>query len=307
MAQGRFDLLLFADYSGAREESAQRRAIALWRQESSGPARKVKEPFTRESLREHLLGELRSETRRSRRVLFGIDHQWSWPRDLWAACGLGGLPWRSALKHLVTGEGARPPLGPPHVFPAAFNAFLGANVFYCPVASLARRYGLPLASDWSGEKRRLTERATPGAKPATRLGGTGAVAGQTLHGLRELQKLLWDAARAGIPVRAWPFDLLADDGQSHIGVEVYPTFCRPASVPKSDDSDARSCCTWAARADLARVLDLSRAHSAVRRAALLEGWILGAPTSAGASSLPAAPEGSPGRGRRRQSARGPRP
>ena len=39
-----------------------------------------------------------------------------------------------------------------------------------------------------GDPVRLTERAMPGAKPATRLGGTGSVAGQTLAGLAELHR-----------------------------------------------------------------------------------------------------------------------
>jgi hypothetical protein len=117
----------------------------------------------------------------------------------------------------------------------------------------------------------------PGAKPATRLGGTGAVAGQTLVGLGELHRLLTDGAAADIPLLAWPMDGLADDGRHHVGVEVYPSFCRPARVAKTDDADARWACLWASRADLAGVLDLTRAPASLRRAARLEGWILGAP------------------------------
>jgi hypothetical protein len=131
-------------------------------------------------------------------------------------------------------------------------------------------------SDWSGDPVRLTERAMIGTKPATRLGGTGAVAGQTLEGLLQLHILLTEAAAAGVPILAWPFDALADDGLSHVGVEVYPSFYRPASVPKTDDADARACCEWAAAADLTRELNLGNAPDFVRRAARKEGWILGA-------------------------------
>jgi hypothetical protein len=116
----------------------------------------------------------------------------------------------------------------------------------------------------------------PGAKPAIRLGGSGAVAGQTLVGLIELHRLLRDARAAGIPILAWPMEAPVDDGRSHVGVEIYPSFCRPPHVPKSDDADARAACTWAARADLARILDLTAAPVQVRRAARMEGWILGA-------------------------------
>jgi hypothetical protein len=162
------------------------------------------------------------------------------------------------------------------VFPAALNAWAGRSIFHCRVRRLARSYGVPTTSDWSGDPVRLTERAMPGAKPATRLGGTGAVAGQTLVGLGQLHRLLADGEAAGIPLLVWPMDGLADDGRHHVGVEVYPTFCRPARVPKSDDADARWACRWSARADLARALDLTRAPRPVRRAARLEGWILGA-------------------------------
>ncbi len=183
---------------------------------------------------------------------------------------------REALRSLVEGGDGRPPLGPAHVFPAAFNAWAGTAVFHCRVKGLARRYGLPTRAEWAGNPVRLAERAMPGAKPATRLGGTGAVAGQTLVGLFELHHLLEDARRLGIPVLAWPMDALADDGRSRVGCEIYPSFCRPAWVPKTDDADARWTCLWASRADLANVLDLTRAPAAVREAARLEGWVLGA-------------------------------
>jgi len=274
---GEFDAFLFADYSGAAAPSAQRRAIALWRLDRGGRARKVPGPFTREALREAILAGLVEATRAGRRVLFGIDHQWSWPRDLWSVAGLAGRSWRDGLRSLVEGAAGRPPLGPAHVFPAAFNAWAGAPIFHCRVKGLARVYGLPTRSDWRGDPVRLAERAMRGAKPATRLGGTGAVAGQTLVGLVELHRLLEEAASRRVPVLAWPMDALADDGLSHVGCEIYPSFCRPPQVRKSDDADARWACLWAARADLAGALDLRRAPAPVREAARLEGWILGAP------------------------------
>jgi hypothetical protein len=274
--RGEFDTFLFADYSGAASESAQRRSIALWRLDRGARPRKTSGPFTRGALREALLAALVEATREDRRVLFGVDHQWSWPRDLWRAAGLADRPWRVALRSLVVGEGDRPPLGPARVFPAAFNAWAGCAIFHCRVRGLARAYGVPARSRWDGDPVRLAERAMRGAKPATRLGGTGAVAGQTLVGLVELHRLLEGARRLGVPVRAWPMDALADDGSAHVGCEIYPSFYRPPHVRKTDDADARWTCLWAARADLASCLDLRRAPAAVRRAARLEGWILGA-------------------------------
>lgn len=287
---GRFDAFLFADYSGAADPVTQRRAIALWGLERGGRPRKLVGPFTRDTLREAVLDRLVHATRRRRRVLFGIDHQWSWPSDLWKAAGLAALPWRAALAGLVRGGGRRPALGPPDTFPAAFNAFARRAIFHCRVRGLAQRYRIPTRSIWEGDPVRATERAMAGTKPATRLGGTGAVAGQTLHGLGQLHRLLEDAEHAGVAILAWPFDALVDDGASHVGVEVYPTFCRPAWVRKSDDADARACCEWAASADLARVLDLRSSPPAVRRAARLEGWILGARPAGLSAGSPSAPE-----------------
>lgn len=275
--RGEFDTFLFADYSGAASPSAQRRAIALWTLDRGGRPRKVAGPFTRETLREAMLASLVDSTRAGRRVLFGIDHQWSWPRDLWRAAGLADRPWREAIRLLVKGDGC-PPLGPAHVFPAAFNAWAGRAIFHCRVRGLARRYGVPTRSSWSGDPVRLAERAMPGAKPATRLGGAGSVAGQTLVGLIELHRLLESANRKGVPVLAWPMDALADDGTSHVGCEIYPSFCRPPRVRQTDDADARWTCLWASRADLATALDISRSPAPAREAARLEGWILGAPT-----------------------------
>jgi hypothetical protein len=102
------------------------------------------------------------------------------------------------------------------------------------------------------------------------------VAGQTLVGLVELHRLLEEAKSLGVPVLAWPMDALADDGASHVGCEIYPSFCRPPHVRKTDDADARWTCLWASRADLAAVLDLERAPGPVQAAARVEGWILGA-------------------------------
>jgi len=61
---GEFDLYVFADYSGAASDSAQRRSIALWRKDRGRPARKLVGPFTRALLRERLVALLDEATRR---------------------------------------------------------------------------------------------------------------------------------------------------------------------------------------------------------------------------------------------------
>ena len=284
---GEFDTFLFADYSGAEDASAQRTAISLFRIERGRSApRKIRGPFTRTSLRECLVDELDAATQADRRVLFGIDHQWSWPIDLLRVAGTDRLSWRVMLQELVRGRGNLPPLSAPSTYAAAFNRATGHSVFHSRVLGIARRYGIPSKPSWAGRAVRLTESVMPGAKPSNRLGGTGAVAGQTIAGLAELHRLFEETDARGLPLIAWPFDALADDGSTHIGCEIYPGFCkrelsrtgglRRSPAWSDHDFDAASVCAWAARANLAGLLDLTKEGALTRRAAKREGWILGA-------------------------------
>lgn len=285
---GQFDTFLFADYSGASDARAQRAAISLFRLDvAHGQPKKVNGPFTRATLRDTLVDELDQATRDGRRVLFGIDHQWSWPRDLLAVAGVHRLAWRMMLERLVNGVGAFPALGEPSTYAAAFNRGAGLPVFYSRVKGFASRYGIPSTSSWSGNPVRLTETLMPGAKPSNRVGGTGAVAGQTLTGLAELHRLFEETSRRGLPVTAWPFEALYDDGSSHIGCEIYPGYCKRALGDtfnakrewSEHDRDAAAVCMWACRTDLAPLLDLRKEPAVSRHTAGREGWILGATTS----------------------------
>lgn len=289
---GVFDTFLFADYSGAEAPAAQRPAISLFRLDRRDETpRKIHGPFIRETLRGEMLEQLNAATREGRRVLFGIDHQWSWPLDLLAAASLRDLPWRECLSRLATGNGDLPPLGPPSQWARAFNRAAGAPVFHCRVRTLAKKYGLPTSSSWRGNPVRVVETLMKGAKPATRLGGAGAVAGQTLAGLRELHLLLGEIDRLGLPVRAWPFDALHDDGVSHIGCEIYPGHYRRELRRRGrveirpdwseHDRDAALSCVWARSTPLGRRLDLRGEGAEIRHAARSEGWILGASTLSG--------------------------
>ncbi|MEO8362202.1 MAG: hypothetical protein ABI672_19400 [Vicinamibacteria bacterium] len=56
---GHFDTFLFADYSGAESEAAQKAAISLFRVDGvEGRPRKIAGPFTRATLREALIHQL---------------------------------------------------------------------------------------------------------------------------------------------------------------------------------------------------------------------------------------------------------
>ena len=289
---GRFDTFLFADYSGAESEASQRSAIALFRLDTGDAhPRKVPGPFTRANLRTALVEQLQEATAAGRRVLFGIDHQWSWPRDLIAAAGLAGAGWREALSKLATGHGAVPPLAPASQYARAFNEATGQPIFHSRVRTLARKYGIPFTSTWTGNAVRFVETLMPGAKPTTRLGGTGAVAGQTLAGLRELHLLIAELDRREIPFRAWPFDAIHDDGSTHVGCEIYPGHCkrelgeRGRVMTRAEwsehERDAALTCVWAREAPLAELLDLRGAPHKARQIAQTEGWILGARLVAG--------------------------
>lgn len=284
---GHFDTFLFADYSGAESESAQKAAISLFRVDGvEGQPRKIVGPFTRATLREALIHQLESATHEHRRVLFGIDHQWSWPRDLLKAATLEDLPWRERLARLTAGTTTLPALSSPSTYAALFNRAVGSDIFHCRVHSLGAKYGLPPSSSWKGNAIRLTETLMPGAKPATRLGGTGAVAGQTLTGLRELHLLFAETKRLGLHVKAWPFELMRDDGESHVGGEIYPAFCKRDLKTRGllkvetewteHDRDAATTALWARQTDLAPLLDLTLASRTTQRIAREEGWILGA-------------------------------
>ena len=282
---GEFDTFLFADYSGAKSLMAQRSAISLFRLDRpSLEPRKVIGPFTRETLRERLIDEIVRASQDGRRVLFGIDHQWSWPVDLLRAARVADSAWRETLATLVQGGNGMPPLGPPSKYAAAFNDAARAPVFHSRIRGLAAKYGIPSRASWQGNAVRLTETLMTGAKPSNRLGGVGAVAGQTMTGLVELYRLFAGLENRGIPVIAWPFDSLHDDGRSHVGCEIYPGFCKRELRERltrrpgwtQHDLDAAAVCQWAASADLAALLDLRAQSTAANALARREGWILGA-------------------------------
>ena len=240
------------------------------------PPRKVRGPFTRETLREAILGALVDATRAGRRVLFGIDHQWSWPRDLWGAAGLAGRPWRAALRSLVHGEGGRPPLGPAARLPRRVQR-LGRG----RRSSTAACGGSPARTAC---RPRATGRATRFASPSGDAGGEAGHSTRRDRGPWPARRSSASSSSTGCSRRraasASPFSpgrwtRSPTTGRSHVGCEIYPSFCRPPHVRKTDDADARWTCLWASRADLATALDLTPgagARCGGRRA--LEGWIL---------------------------------
>ena len=261
-----------------RALAARRRASWLSLGAEAGSSRRSGEgsrPVHARVLRTAILETLEDATRRGRRVLFGIDHQWSWPLDLWRAAGLDHLPWRRALSALVEGSLERPALGPPRSVSRGVQRVRGS-------------VDLPLPRELSRASLRHSddERVERRSGPADRARDAWSEAGHAAR--RHRRRGGTDARRPRRAARAAPgggrrtarprlaVRCAADDGVSHVGVEVYPSFCRAKHIPKSDDADARACASGPPPRTSSARWTCARAPPRVRRAARLEGWILGA-------------------------------
>ena len=288
-----FDTYLFFDYSGSGENEDACDGIVGLRSSGSALPEQVRERFSRRSLVEFVRREIDQADRDGRRVVFGFDHQYSWPIQMWKLVGLDAKSWRDALRSLVEGVsvGGRhlPPLDIPRRYAAAVNRFVGETVFWCPLAERAKMYGVPNTPPRWGEvdRFRMTERcgfpvrSHVRPKPANAVGGQGEgiVGGQTLCGLRFLHEL---ASHSRIAF--WPFDgLSAADGSyghRHVAIEIYPSGLRPHTVAQSDVNDALYSCQWVQTHDrsgvLASWLDVTHLDAEIQPIVLLEGWIVGA-------------------------------
>jgi hypothetical protein len=288
-----FDEYVFADYSGAFDRSAQRKAIRLARASRKEPAFIVASRLTRDDLVSEFLSLLKDATRRGVRVCFGQDHQYNIPYGLALELSLTHLAWRDAIRALLLGSYAvgAPALSHPKTFASSFNAWLMAqgNRPYFWSATKDLSYCVPSRNPRGADRSlyRLTElcRAESGAgspKPFNRVGDNGTVGGQSLVGIMALQTLLDLCAHEGVPVAAWPFDGLAITDSAyehaHVMIEPYPTAVRSPDVAQTDDSDALASTTHLRQVDadgcLGEVLDLSELDPTEAAIVKFEGWIL---------------------------------
>jgi hypothetical protein len=294
-----FDTYLFADYSGHPDEAKQRGSIAVWvAHGSEQPRRETRDGsgFTRSELREFIVKLLKIETAAGRRVIFGFDHQLSWPLKLWSTAKAEGT-WRERLNSLVRGDG-RPTLTTTTRatdYMAAFNHWASGSPhtgpFYLKV-STGTFIGRVIPVGWQSlrVRLRLTELDAGGGFPATEF-GKDRVAGQTLCGLPQLHALLADCQKEEVRVACWPFDGLSIShpayAGAHVCVEVYPSLYPEGGWEEVDGADAedrdsmdawRSCCA-VQRADqdgnLAGLMDLSVLTPELGRQVAIEGWIFG--------------------------------
>jgi len=253
--------------------------------------------FTRQSLYEAALALLRLASTAGERVLFGFDHNYSFPVGFYdAVTGRAPANWRelvdwlyASMQDFVENDRLFPrkwaamqnrlleqrhgwPVGPfwgPHFQP------LQRRFVYTPSDTPYEAGEAPRIRD-----HRLTELRHPSAKSIFQLGGNGSVGLQSLFGIYYLKKLLDRCAEEGIAVHAWPYDGWDIPATGHVLIEVYPTLFVPPEQRRSDAGDAEACANWALAADADGTLrgwlaKPQKLDPAAEARVLLEGWIAG--------------------------------
>jgi hypothetical protein len=291
-ATGRFDAYIGIDYSGAQTPTASLKALRVFGAEGDSAPGEVPPPpsprkyWTRKAIAEWLVDRLLDDWR----IIVGIDHAFSFPLQYFK-------------KHRL-----------PHDWPAFLDDFqrhwpTDHDHMYVDFIRDGFR-GNGAARTGYRRWRRVTEQYVPTAKSVFWFDVQGSVAKSTHAGLPWLRFI---RRQAGHRVHFWPFDgwTIPDDRSAL--VEVYPRLWNRSFLALDltpDQRDAFSVAAWLQLADrdgrLAAALnpDLSAAD---RRAAEIEGWILGvtpvAPTvesgGKGATTVahsPPSPEGRGGKG-----------
>jgi metallothiol transferase len=271
-----FDLYAFADYSGAESLAAQRKHIVL----AAGDGQELHlHHHTRESLYTALCDLLLQAHREGKRVLFGVDHSYSFPSGFYeAVTGRQQTSWDDLLDLL-------PPHAKPREWAAAINALL-VEKMDLPLGSAGPFWGANFKPQERDPKfphhevnlpeRRLVELRDRRLKPIYKLGGAGSVGLQSLFGIPQLARLRRFCREHDIPLHAWPFDGWELPANGHVLAEVYPTLYNHGT--RTDENDAAACVTHLAACDAqAKLLPLFQPElpPADRARAQLEGWVLG--------------------------------
>ncbi|HEX7065464.1 MAG TPA: hypothetical protein VF199_10410 [Bacillales bacterium] len=276
-----FDLYAFADYSGSLREVEQRKRIALSvirKVDRAGESPETRVGFTRKTLLLTFRQMLQQATECGERVVFGFDHNYSFPIGFYeAVTGHPWTNWRQVLRLLAEGKVAEDPRGWARM----------ANL------KVARRFELETDGPFWGphfeprkkpdfpyeeilRERRLVEERCPRMKTVFQLGGAGSVGLQSLFGMFYLHQLLLFCDEAGIQLHCWPFDGMEIPSKGHVLVEMYPTLFNQGQ--RTDQKDAEECAVWLAEQDklgcLQNWLEPDLDHLEKERVAL-EGWALG--------------------------------
>jgi hypothetical protein len=254
-----FERYVGIDYSGARTPDDSLSGLRIYLADRQSLPVEVKPPpgrrlyWSRRGIAEWLAELLREDLP----TLVGIDHAFSFPMPYFEAHGLP-LDWPAFLddfhRHWPTDEDI-------------YVDFVRVGL----VGNGGARTG---STKW----RRLTDRRARTAKSVFHFDVQGSVAKSTHAGLPWLRYL---RRRLAGRLHFWPFDGWAVSADRSVIAEVYPSLWRarfPADGRTADQHDAYSAAAWMRLADLDGSLEryLSPpSASAERKAAEIEGWILG--------------------------------
>ncbi len=229
-----FDLFAFADYSGAADKYLQRRHIVLAVADSGHEDIKVIPRLTRPELTNKIRNILFAAQKYGQRVLFGLDHNFSFPLNFAQQAGFSCTSWRDTLYTLPSGETSdirQWAVQINHFFQQRF----GSGIFWGPGFPQRRKPDFPFAEAGFSE-RRLIEQQIPRMQPVFKLGGIGSVGLQSLYGMIQLKTLIAETGNFGIPVHFWPFDGFEIPPNHHVGIEIYPALYN--KYQKRDLNDA---------------------------------------------------------------------
>jgi hypothetical protein len=247
------------DYSGARTPSVSLPGLRIFEAVGDGPPAEIPPPpsprkyWTRRGIAEWLVEQLAGPER----MLVGIDHGFSFPRQYFESHGLK-LDWRSFLDDFQL-----------H-WPTDRDIYVDF--------ALDSRHGDGAARLGDPHWRRLTEKLAGGAKSVFQFHVPGSVASSTHAGIPWLRFI---RRQVGERVHFWPFDGWDVPAGRSVVVEVYPRMWSgsfPRQGRTADQQDAYSAASWLSRADhdgtLAGFLRPSLTPSD-RATAEIEGWMLG--------------------------------
>lgn len=283
-----FDVYAFADYSGHKSISGQKKSIALSVICNDNEKPQTTICYTRELLRHEIISLLIKATHNDQRVIFGFDHSYSFPEGFYeVVTGNRWNTWQQLLDLLYYGMHGTQEL--PSVNDKPREWAKAANDRICKRLNI--KTGGPFWGPYFKDQqtdpkfpfektilkeKRLTEERCPKTKPIYKIGGIGAVGLQSLYGIQHLAKLCYDLKDRGIELFCWPFDGWNFPSSGHMLVEMYPALVNKKE--KTNENDAEACSTWLYKQDKANIL-VPWFHPNLEddklKMARLEGWILG--------------------------------
>ncbi|MDO7907464.1 hypothetical protein Q5741_13720 [Paenibacillus sp. JX-17] len=269
--------------------SQQRKHIALSVYDRTEEHYEEQIGLTREELMDSVIALLNRAQEQRRRVIFGFDHNYSFPIGFYEA--LFQEPpssWKASLER-ISGmlDACRDPLNgelAPRRWARQVNEKLSGSCGIPGGPFWGPRFAPKPLPEWFRmlPERRWVEQRDNRMKSIYQISGIGSVGQQSLYGMHYLSRLLNACDALGIPVHVWPQQGVNLPPDSHVLVEVYPTLYWKAlsrTGQRSDRGDARACVDWISQEDangnLAHWMDLAVLPDQILETLPLEGWVLG--------------------------------